>query len=79
MMIVSPIMNAQFEKDLVLDFVGIPAILTSVIYTFLHIEKLIDAATNNKLLFYKHILLREILFLLSFLLLADYSLLVTTV
>ena len=68
MMIVSPIMNAQFEKDLVLDFVGIPAILTSVIYTFLHIEKLIDTATNNKLLFYKHILLREILFLLSFLL-----------
>ena len=32
MMKVSHIMNSQFEKDLTLDFVGIPAILLSIIY-----------------------------------------------
>lgn len=73
MMKVSHIMNSQFEKDLTLDFVGIPAILLSIIYTFLHIEKLIETSKTNKLVFYKQILLPWTLFLFSFLLYAIYS------
>lgn len=51
MMKVSHIMNSQFEKDFVLDFIGIPAILTSIIYNFSRIDKLIEASKTTKLLF----------------------------
>ena len=77
MMKVSHIMNSQLEKDLILDFVGIPAILIAIIYTFLHIEKLIETSKTNKLIFYKQILLPWILFLFSFLLYAIYSVILT--
>jgi hypothetical protein len=73
MMKVSHIMNTQFEKDFVLDFIGIPAILTSIIYTFSCIDKLIEASKPNKLIFYRQILLPWTLFLFSFLLYAIYS------
>lgn len=79
MMKVSHIMNSQFEKDLILDFFGIPAILTSIIYTFLCIEKFSEASKSNKLLFYKQILLPWTLFLFSFLLYAIYSMILIRV
>lgn len=79
MMKVSHIMNSQFEKDFVLDFIGIPAILTSIIYNFSRIDKLLETSKTNKLLFYKQILLPWTLFLFSFLLYAIYSLILTTV
>lgn len=79
MMKVSHIMNSQLEKDLILDFLGIPAILTSIIYTFLSIEKLSEASKSNKLLFYKQILLPWTLFLFSFLLYAIYSMILIRV
>lgn len=79
MLKVSHIMNSQFEKDFVLDFIGIPAILTSIIYNFSHIDKLIDASKTNKLLFYRQLLLPWTLFLFSFLLYAIYSVILTRV
>ena len=79
MMKVSHIMNSQFEKDFVLDFIGIPAILTSIIYNFSRIDKLIEASKTNKLLFYRQILLPWTLFLFSFLLYAVYSVILTRI
>ena len=79
MMKVSHIMNTQIEKDLVLDFIGIPAILISIIYNFAHIDKLIESSKTNKLLFYKQILLPWTLFLFSFLIYAIYSVILTTI
>lgn len=79
MMKVSHIMNSQFQKDLILDFVGIPAVLTSIIFTFLHIEKIIETTKTYKLVFYKQILLPWILFLFSFLLYAIYSVILTRI
>ena len=73
MMKVSHIMNSQFEKDFVLDFIGIPAILTSIIYNFSCIDKLIETSKVNKLFFYKQIVLPWTLFLFSFLLYTIYS------
>jgi len=73
MLKVSHITNSQIEKDLVLDFIGIPAILISIMYTFLRIEKLNEASKVNKIVFYKQILLPWTLFLFSFLLYAIYS------
>ena len=70
---------AQIEKDLVLDFIGIPAILISIIYNFVHIDKLIESSKTNKLLFYKQILLPWTLFLFSFLIYAIYSVILTTI
>ncbi len=78
MMKVSHIMNSQFEKDLVLDFFGIPAILTSIIYIFIRIDGLIETSKANKLIFYKQILLPWTLFIVSFLLYAVYSVILTT-
>ncbi len=72
-------MKSQFEKDLVLDFVGIPAIFTSVLYTFLRIEKLNEASKRIKVVFYKQILLPWTLFLFSFLLYAIYSVILTRI
>jgi hypothetical protein len=79
MLKVSHIMNSQFEKDFVLDFIGIPAILTSIIYNFSRIDKLIEASKTNQLLFYRQILLPWTLFLFSFLLYAIYSVILTRV
>ncbi len=79
MMKVSHIMNSQFQKDLILDFVGIPAVLTSIIFTFLYIEKIIETTKTYKLVFYKQILLPWILFLFSFLLYAIYSVILTRI
>ena len=77
MLKVSHIMNTQLEKDLILDFLGVPAILTAIIYSFLHIENLMEASSKNKIVFYKHILLPWALFLFSFLLYAVYSTILT--
>jgi hypothetical protein len=79
MLKVSHIMNSQFEKDFVLDFIGIPAILTSIIYNFSRIDKLIEASKTSQLLFYRQILLPWTLFLFSFLLYVIYSLILTRV
>jgi hypothetical protein len=79
MLKVSHIMNSQFEKDFVLDFIGIPAILTSIIYNFSRIDKLIEASKSYKLLFSRQILFPWTLFLFSFLLYAIYSVILTRV
>jgi hypothetical protein len=79
MLKVSHIMNSQFAKDFVLDFIGIPAILTSIIYNFSRIDKLIEASKTSQLLFYRQILLPWTLFLFSFLLYVIYSVILTRV
>ena len=79
MMKVSHIMNSQFEKDLILDFFGVPAILTSVIYIFIRIDSIIDTSKANKLIFYRQILFPWTLFIVSFLLYAVYSVILTTI
>jgi hypothetical protein len=79
MMKVSHIMNTQIEKDLVLDFIGIPAILTSIIFNFFHIDKLIETTKTIRSLFYRQVLLPWILFLFSFLLYAIYSVILTRI
>jgi hypothetical protein len=79
MMKVSHIMNTQFEKDIVLDFLAIPAIVISAIYTFNNIHRLIGTTKTNKIIFYKQIVLPWTLFLASFLLYAVYSVILTTI
>ena len=78
MMKVSHIMNTQFEKDLVLDFFGIPAILTSIIYSFIRIDSIMETSKANKLVFLKQILFPWTVYLVSFLLYAVYSVILTT-
>jgi hypothetical protein len=78
MMKVSHIMNTQFEKDLVLDFFGIPAILTSKIYSFIRIDSIMETSKANKLVFLKQILFPWTVYLVSFLLYAVYSVILTT-
>jgi hypothetical protein len=78
MMKVSHIMNTQFEKDLVLDFLAIPAIVISAIYIFNNIDRLIETTNTNKLIFYKQIVFPWTIFLVSFLLYAVYSVILTT-
>lgn len=77
MMKVSHVMNTQLEKDLVLDFLGIPAILTSLIYNFVHVHKLLQATRNNKILFIRQIIFPWTLFIFSFLLYIVYSIILT--
>ena len=79
MLKVSHIMNSQLEKDFVLDFMGIPAILISIMYTFSSIEKWIESSKTITLIFYKQIVLPWILFLFSYLLYAIYSVILTKV
>jgi len=57
MLKVAHVMRTQFEKDLVLDFFGIPATAIAMIYTFSKIHLISKASGSNKILFYKHILL----------------------
>jgi hypothetical protein len=73
MMKVSHLMNTQFEKDLVLDFIGIPAIVTSLFINFIQIDRLVGATKTAKIIFYRHIIMPWTLFLFSFLLYAVYS------
>jgi len=77
MLKVSHIMNTQIEKDFVLDFFGIPAIIVSIMYNFIHIDTLMKSSEKNKLLFYRQILLPWTLFLFSFLLYTIYSIILT--
>ena len=79
MMKVSHIMNSQFEKDLVLDFIGIPAILTSILYTFINIDKLSETSKPNKIILYKEIMLPWTLFLFSYFLYNTYSVILTRI
>ncbi len=76
---VSHIMNSQFEKDLVLDFIGIPAILTSILYTFINIDKLSETSKPNKIILYKEIMLPWTLFLFSYFLYNTYSVILTRI
>ncbi len=77
MLKVAHLMQSQFQKDLILDFVGIPVIVSNIIYNFAHIDRIVNAPNNIKLIFYKHVLLSWLLFLFSFLLYAVYSVVLT--
>ncbi len=77
MLKVSHILKTQIEKDCVFDFFGIPAIIVSFMYYFLHIDTLMKSSEKNKLLFYRQILLPWTLFLFSFLLYTIYSIILT--
>lgn len=78
MMKVSHIMNTQFEKDLVLDFLAIPVAIISSVYTFSNIHRLLDTSNSNKIIFYKQIALPWLLFMVSFVMYAVYSVILTT-
>jgi len=77
MLKVSHIMNSQLEKDLILDFIGIPAIISSFIYTYKYIDKLLETSKSNKITLYKEIMMPWILFLFSYLLYNTYSVILT--
>lgn len=74
MLKVAHVMRTQFEKDLVLDFFGIPATAIALIYSFSKVYMIFKASRSNKIIFYKHVLLPWCLFLFSFMLYAVYSL-----
>lgn len=78
MMKVSHIMHTQFEKDLVLDFLAIPLVIISAVYTFNNIHRLLITSNSNKIIFYKQILLPWLLFIVSLVLYALYSVILTT-
>ena len=79
MLKVSHIMNSQLEKDLILDFIGIPAVISSFIYSYKHIDKLLETSIPNKIILYKEIMTPWILFLLSYLLYNTYSVILTRI
>jgi hypothetical protein len=79
MLKVSHIMNSQLEKDLVLDFIGIPAVIASFIYTYKNIDKLLETSKSNKITLYKEIMMPWILFLFSYLLYNTYSVILTRI
>ena len=78
MLKVSHIMNTQFEKDLVLDFIGIPALVISQFQLFTSAERLIHASRSNQIILMKYIVMPWVLFLVSFLLYSVYSVILTT-
>ena len=73
MLKVSHIMNNQIEKDLVLDFVGIPTLVGCMIYNFANSYTILGSDNYVKSLLGKHIALPWVLFLFSFMLYAVYS------
>lgn len=73
MLKVSHIMNSQIEKDLVLDFVGIPAFVGCMFYNFANSSMILVSDNYVKSLLCKHIALPWVLFLFSFMLYAVYS------
>lgn len=73
MLKVSHIMNSQIEKDLVLDFIGIPAFVGCMIYNFANSSIILGTDNYFKSLLCKHIALPWVLFLFSFMLYALYS------
>jgi hypothetical protein len=77
MLKVSHIMGSQLEKDFILDFIGIPAIVTSAIYTYKNIHKILETSKSNKIIFHKEIMLPWVLFLFSYLLYNTYSVILT--
>ena len=79
MLKVSHIMGSQLEKDFILDFIGIPAIVTSAVYTFNNIHKILETFNSNRILFHKEIILPWVLFLFSYLLYNTYSVILTRV
>jgi hypothetical protein len=79
MLKVSHIMGSQLEKDFILDFIGIPAIVTSAIYTYKNIPKILETSKSNKIIFHKEIILPWVLFIFSYLLYNTYSVILTRV
>ncbi len=79
MLKVSHIMGSQLEKDFILDFIGIPAIVTSAVYTFNNIHKILETFNSNRILFHKEIIWPWVLFLFSYLLYNTYSVILTRV
>ena len=79
MLKVSHIMGSQLEKDFILDFIGIPAIVTSAIYTFNNIHKILETSKSNKIILHKERTWPWVLFLFSYLLYNTYSVILTRV
>lgn len=70
---VSHIFVSQTKKDLLLDFIGIPAIAIALIYTFSSINRLMNSTKRTKELILKQVIFPWIIFGFSFLLYAVYS------
>ena len=70
---VSHLLDSQIEKDLLLDFVGIPSMLICLTHTFANIQNLLESPIGVRVLFYKHIVLAWVGFILSMVLYALYS------
>jgi hypothetical protein len=73
MMKVSHVMSSQFEKDFMLDFIGIPAIVTNIMVAFGNVGKCIGSDRKVKVMVLRHALFPWLLFALSFMLYAVYS------
>ena len=73
MLKVSHIMSNQIQKDIVFDFIGIPIIVTAIIYSTINIDVLGYAKYEIKIIFIKNIILQYSMFLLSVILYCIYS------
>jgi len=73
MLKVSHLMSTQLEKDFVLDFIGIPAIVAVVIYNFTNSKYILCASLASRVLYCKIVLMPWVLFLFSYCLYILYS------
>lgn len=74
MLKVAHLLNDQILKDLVLDFIGIPAIVLAALYSFIRSSVFIQATLQEKILVSKHIVLPWLMFIISFMLYGIFSL-----
>lgn len=71
---VAHLMPDQVLKDLVLDFLGIPAVVTAMLYSISRWQIMTHATPSEKLLAVKHLALPWLMFAFSFMLFGIYSL-----
>jgi hypothetical protein len=73
MLKVSHLLNTQFEKDLVLDFMGLPLVAISIFLNAGKAETITRLNRNTRLLFIRHILTPWLMMMFSFILYALFS------
>jgi len=74
MLKVAHLMPDQFLKDLTLDFIGIPALVTALLYSIAKWDVLLGATPQAKFFAMKHLALPWLMFAFSFMLYGIYSL-----
>jgi hypothetical protein len=73
MLKVSHLMNTQFEKDLVLDFMGLPLVAIAIFLNAGKAETISSLNRNTRLIFIRHVLAPWLMMVFSFILYALFS------